>query len=588
MTESRKRISRACDSCNALRTKCDGSQPCHHCLEIGTACEFNRVRKKRGKAARRPSEVFGETYSQYQQGSNGRSQSAGSDHLSGQKITLPALSGPFMSQSPTAQNWVTNLPSPSVRPFDSPSQGGLFNPSESITAAQGVVPPPNGLRPSGQATYTQFPSGPGPHLAQPFSMPGQPARPFSMNGSDLNHLNSLFGPKSESPRSLPGQSPAFGGSQPRYGQGSDSVKSDDIHLKYPILTPYVHSLNFLPSHVLCDLLDTYFDNSPYVFGYVIRRTNVLDRLNPRKTSPGLIYAILCVAAHTCESSFFSNTPVARAKAVQTLFEMSVSALRPLQHDEVGGGALDDVITYLQLGTIIAASEFKGVSLRWLHAAWTLAKELRLNRELTGTEAFSTSETVKEERRRTWWLLYIVDRHLCLCYNKPLNLQDAECSELYNPVSEVRWNSDEDLDVIFEYRDNGTRMSSLADYSSNPLYEGRTKGPSFEVTGPGIFGFFLPLAVILGQICTLTMLKRTCLLSFGDLENAKEQVRQHLHQYSESLAAFDSPSDSFGQVNTLSNPRQFSERAFIPYARQLMHTMYIRTSPAYVTTTPCLD
>ena len=29
---TRRRISRACDQCNQLRTKCDGQNPCAHCL----------------------------------------------------------------------------------------------------------------------------------------------------------------------------------------------------------------------------------------------------------------------------------------------------------------------------------------------------------------------------------------------------------------------------------------------------------------------------------------------------------------------------------------------------------------------------
>jgi len=33
----RRRISRACDQCNQLRTKCDGKQPCAHC--VGTSHE---------------------------------------------------------------------------------------------------------------------------------------------------------------------------------------------------------------------------------------------------------------------------------------------------------------------------------------------------------------------------------------------------------------------------------------------------------------------------------------------------------------------------------------------------------------------
>ncbi|PBP23511.1 hypothetical protein BUE80_DR005536 [Diplocarpon rosae] len=49
----RRRISRACDQCNQLRTKCDGQSPCAHCVEFGLSCEYMRERKKRGKASRK-------------------------------------------------------------------------------------------------------------------------------------------------------------------------------------------------------------------------------------------------------------------------------------------------------------------------------------------------------------------------------------------------------------------------------------------------------------------------------------------------------------------------------------------------------
>ncbi|GME27273.1 Xylanolytic transcriptional activator xlnR [Neofusicoccum parvum] len=49
----RRRISRACDQCNQLRTKCDGKAPCAHCIEFGLSCEYMRERKKRGKASRK-------------------------------------------------------------------------------------------------------------------------------------------------------------------------------------------------------------------------------------------------------------------------------------------------------------------------------------------------------------------------------------------------------------------------------------------------------------------------------------------------------------------------------------------------------
>ena len=46
---------------------------------------------------------------------------------------------------------------------------------------------------------------------------------------------------------------------------------------------------------------------------------------------------------------------------------------------------------------------------------------------------SVTEEHREERRRTWWLLYIMDRHLALCYNRPLALLDAETEDLLLPL-----------------------------------------------------------------------------------------------------------------------------------------------------------
>ena len=45
----RKRVTRACDQCNQLRTKCNGGAPCAHCCELGLTCNYLRTQKKRGK-----------------------------------------------------------------------------------------------------------------------------------------------------------------------------------------------------------------------------------------------------------------------------------------------------------------------------------------------------------------------------------------------------------------------------------------------------------------------------------------------------------------------------------------------------------
>jgi hypothetical protein len=96
-----------------------------------------------------------------------------------------------------------------------------------------------------------------------------------------------------------------------------------------------------------------------------------------------------------------------------------------------------VATYMHLAIVISASEYKAASLRWWNAAWSLARELKLGKEVpvtpppepndddvqgeldmehmnrahpngSGSPGDFTEEQ-REERRRIWWLLYTVDR-----------------------------------------------------------------------------------------------------------------------------------------------------------------------------------
>lgn len=540
------------------------------------------MRKKRGKAARR------------ELGADSDQAPAAN---SSDQLDLPfkgpasssagrGMQGDRPSFSPMTDEWAVNVPSAGTSPFGNGHTASVLQAQYPVSmqmssrtlAAMPLMPPerPPPGRSVSQAPYLQ---GPGPHLDHLFNLP-QPVdrqgRDPGIVRSDLRHLNKISGP------GIGGvdHSSPFGLSPRQFDRGPVDLAAVDSVLKYPILYPHLNALGFMPTPVLNDLLETYFDNSPYVFAYVLRRCDVLHRTSPRETSSALLYAILCVAAHTCENSFFSSSPVSRARAVQRLFEMSVTALRPLQHDEVGGGGLDDVLTYTQLGTIIAVSEFKGVSLRWYHSAWTLATELRLNRELSGSLAFTTTETVKEERRRTWWLLYMIDRHLCLCYNRPLCLSDIECEQLFHPIDETIWASDQDLETLCDTRgrDGGDQNSSAFDpFRNDALYAGRARGLVFQVLGSGIFGFWLPLTTILGEICTLTMLSRSSRLSFESLEPQKEQIRMQLDEYMHSLTRFEQEKEASTQVGPDDRYPNFTRHSFLPYARQLMHTMHIRKS-----------
>jgi hypothetical protein len=222
--------------------------------------------------------------------------------------------------------------------------------------------------------------------------------------------------------------------------------------------------------------------------------------------------MLWVVAQTSDAAFLTAPPSSRGRICQKLLELTVGLLKPLIHGPSNGesspnfsntvingvalgglgvampgsvntdglsgetgafgaaGTLDDVVTYIHLATVVSASEYKGASLRWWNAAWSLARELKLGRELPQNAASLPSqqpteivndvdadgeadddlpntpgmitEEEREERRRIWWLVYTVDRHLALCYNRPLFLLDIECDGLLQPMDDTLWQAGE--------------------------------------------------------------------------------------------------------------------------------------------------
>jgi xylanolytic transcriptional activator XlnR len=277
----------------------------------------------------------------------------------------------------------------------------------------------------------------------------------------------------------------------------------------------------------------------------------------------------------------------------TLGEPGVAMPATAHRDQLNGsdegaagpaGSLDDVATYIHLACIVSSSEHKAASLRWWYAACCLARELKLNRELplgpgpgvdsvnsignfgNGTDADgegeidigsasdnhqsanmlngsrnaqsttssrsrsrgNISEEEREERRRIWWLLYIADRHLALCYNRPLALLDVECDGLLLPVDEAIW----------QFGDV---------YSGESIMQGsanhRRRGPGFECTGHSIFGYFLPLMAILGEIVDLHHARNHPRFRGGyrndeEWDAHESEISQQLELYGRSLREFE--------------------------------------------------
>lgn len=351
----------------------------------------------------------------------------------------------------------------------------------------------------------------------------------------------------------------------------------------------------------------------YVLGYVYRKRSFLHPTKPRHCSPALLASMLWVAAQSSDASFLTTPPAARGHVCQRLLELTVSLLKPLIHtsptgdtspnfsstvnngvalgglgvampgtaghestSNAGGafgaaGALDDVVTYIHLATVVSASEYKGASLRWWNAAWSLARELKLGRELptvpipSSTPDFRTgprihdvvtnddidpdlnsaslnvqdhsrsgliTEEDREERRRIWWLVYTIDRHLSLCYNKPLFLLDVECDGLLQPMDDVLWQAGE-----FYAGDSNIHITSP---SGTPRV--RQRGPHFECTGHSIFGYFLPLMTILGEIVDLNHARNHPRFGIGfrsaqEFDDYAKEITRQLEAYGRSLQDF---------------------------------------------------
>lgn len=315
------------------------------------------------------------------------------------------------------------------------------------------------------------------------------------------------------------------------------VLRDTIHLLRPLI-PDSLAFDLLEAYFNISKV-TGATTEPCAPPLVFRRHSFLGQEDTRKCSHALLVSMLWLSAQTANIPFL-NASIARRKQVRRrLLALTTRLLKPLNEVSLGidlvlqskapredggvhegpvGGTTDslgEIMAYAHLGMVTSASEFKGASLRWWNLAFTLAREARLYQELPdasaddvvvdedydmlpesppaggsyareadhSAEAYTPTSASyderREERRRVWWFLYTMDRHLCISYNKPLALLDGECQSLYQPDDDTYWQSDQPY--IWQQR-AGTKM-----------------GPTIECRGLTFFGFFTPLTTLLGEI-----------------------------------------------------------------------------------------
>ena len=270
----------------------------------------------------------------------------------------------------------------------------------------------------------------------------------------------------------------------------------------------------------CELLEFYFAQpgsslfrsaSPYVLTHIIRKRSLLDSSNPRPTTLALLSTMIWVSAQTADLPILL-LPGERTKVCEALRELSLRLVHrrdrdnwvrlsdgslicrkrddPGQHDphasetsshiEPTEQVIDDVLTFLLICIVVSGGDFKHDCQMW----WNKAVRLSYQLKLSSIDAKNTENDTRrprmmtigelcqddtrhqeelEERRRVFWLIFCLDRHLALSYNSLLSIRDDEC-EVFIPLPEDVWSNFES--------------------ASPDVLARRTYGPPTTITGTG--------------------------------------------------------------------------------------------------------
>ncbi|PKY04677.1 putative C6 transcription factor [Aspergillus campestris IBT 28561] len=653
----------ACDSCHSRRVRCDRAFPCSRCLRSDVHCQFTRERRKRGRIAR---PKLAETDARLEKAPPPEPSAAPM-----RKDRVPAVVGAEAVATPAAnvnspelsfhhRSPVTNDVTMSVQSVDERR-------SQASTSLPSTRPRVRGNVTEEWLSGAHVSPGAYEDLRASGLLDDVPQRVLEMwNGVDLAAGGAPTSNRSKTSQSAGGQSTS---------------------LKYPVLQPLMPYVEAnLPRRLVFDLLELYFTSAfstymhpvcHHIHCYVLRKASFLTRDNYRASSPALLASMLWVAALDDRAFALPISPPQRKKICQFLCALTIHLLRPLIHvsfkDQAGNststpgaaagvapegppptvhhsfegrgddwglvgpaGSLDDVITYVHVASIISSSEQKAASMRWWHAAFTLARELKLNQEidvmpsvdnhpedsspsvdysLSGWDGVDTgpffdhanparsclncvcdrttasgatiTEESREERRRAWWLLYIMDRHLALCYNRPLALLDAESEDLLLPLDEGSWQAG-------NIHSNSPKPDG-PQCALSGVKNRRRVFPNFICHDHSIFGFFLPLMTITGELIDLNQARNHPML--GVRLHGKDAWDVHLNEvlgqleiYKASLTTFaattvdtstllpatypTSKPDAPAVDPALAQAYSWHTQTVISYASYLVHVLHI--------------
>ncbi|KAH7137770.1 fungal-specific transcription factor domain-containing protein [Dactylonectria macrodidyma] len=542
----RKRTKQACDRCSSLRVRCDGRHPCHRCDEYEQNCFYTRNIGKRGRKPRTMPEraqttILDETQyedssdsGQYPDRAQQRLPHPNSQAAQNQSLYQPVTerpNSPHASLSDMAtRNRYPNVSAPSTQRLSALLTQHYYAPVLELAASQGqehheetgLSHGHDELLPSaGVVDSPTFPQD------LPLSFPyGEVLRTRCANP---HQHTSPLNPPSDRTQHKSRPSRTFKCIEPILPMLHGIV---DEKLACELLEMY-----FLePGGSLFRCA------SPYVLTHVLRKESLLRSDTPRRTTPALLTTMLWVSAQTAQSSLFlrpgqktqvceelrklmltliherdqdswhrntAGTLLKYSDRSQTLDDSAIHSFAqsaPLLPSEgPPAPSIDDVLAFVLLTIVLSGGDFKTDCFRWWNKALRLSRAMGLNREdslvdstlsprctqsstcacraCDAVRACISVPEVQEERRRVFWLMFCVDRHLALSHNSGLNILDDECNT-YCPLPDDEW----------EF----LASPAVIDLSTTR----RTYGPPTRVSGTGFFEYFLPLMAILGDIIQL--------------------------------------------------------------------------------------
>lgn len=243
------------------------------------------------------------------------------------------------------------------------------------------------------------------------------------------------------------------------------------------------------------------------------------------------------------------------------------------------GSTDTILAVVILTLVISGGHFKADSLKWWSKAIRLARASGLSMEDQGMQPESlvgqlyqghtTREwlIVKEERRRLFWLIYCLDRHLGLSFNTTVNFPEGTFC-VAAPLPEAIWQKLETVDL-------------------NTIPAPRL-GPPDRISGYGFFEYFLPLATVLGHIIDFHHIQNHPLLGDTLSHAAVHKIETLISQREQDLAELrdklENPLPTQHTVDPFSHPLGYGHTPastidskkplVLAYSTHMLHVFYI--------------